>query len=123
MKLSSICQAIDEQAIERAKRLGMERDALPNLPVVKKFATIVTGVRRSGKSTLLDQWTHTRSAKTLSVHFDDLRLSSFSPDDFLCYFSGLTHLSYKKFIIILLTSKPWTILAYSLVFGYLGKSV
>ena len=83
MKLSSICQAIDEQAIERAKRLGMERDALPSLPVVKKFATIVTGVRRSGKSTLLDQWTHTRSAKTLSVHFDDLRLSSFSPDDFL----------------------------------------
>lgn len=83
MKLSSICQAIDEQAIERAKRLGMERDALPNLPVVEKFATIVTGVRRSGKSTLLDQWTHKRSAKTLSVHFDDLRLSSFSSDDFL----------------------------------------
>ena len=47
----------------------------------------------------------------------------FSPDDFLCYFSGLTSLSYKKFLIILLTSKPWAILGYSLIFGYLGKSV
>ncbi|MDO4505396.1 MAG: VTT domain-containing protein [Spirochaetales bacterium] len=47
----------------------------------------------------------------------------FSPDDFLCYFSGLTHLSYKRFMIIILTAKPWTILAYSLIFGYLGKTV
>ncbi|MBQ0038940.1 MAG: TVP38/TMEM64 family protein [Treponema sp.] len=47
----------------------------------------------------------------------------FSPDDFLCYFSGLTTLSYKKFFIILLTSKPWAILGYSLIFGYLGKAV
>ena len=45
----------------------------------------------------------------------------FSPDDFLCYFSGLTTLSYKKFFMILVTSKPWTILAYSIIFGYLGK--
>lgn len=47
----------------------------------------------------------------------------FSPDDFLCYFSGLTNLTYKRFFIIILTAKPWTILAYSLIFGYLGKSV
>ena len=45
----------------------------------------------------------------------------FSPDDFLCYFSGLTGITYKKFFIIILTAKPWTILAYSLIFGSIGN--
>jgi hypothetical protein len=34
MKVSSICQAIDEQAAERKRRLGMPRDVLPQLPSV-----------------------------------------------------------------------------------------
>ena len=83
MKVSSICQAIDEQAAERKHRLGMPRDVLPQLPSVRNFATVVTGVRRSGKSTLLDQWTSKRGGNVVSVHFDDLRLASFSADDFL----------------------------------------
>ena len=83
MKVSSICQAIDEQAVERKRRLGMTRDVLPQLPAVRNFATVVTGVRRSGKSTLLDQWTSKSGGNVVSVHFDDLRLASFSADDFL----------------------------------------
>ena len=83
MKVSSICQAIDEQASERKRRLGMPRDVLPQLPYVRNYATVVTGVRRSGKSTLLDQWTSKNGGKAVSVHFDDLRLASCSPDDFL----------------------------------------
>ena len=83
MKVSSICQAIDEQSAERRRRLGMPRDVLPQLPSVRNFATVVTGVRRSGKSTLLDQWTSKNSGNVVSVHFDDLRLASFAPDDFL----------------------------------------
>ena len=83
MKVSSICQAIDEQASERKRRLGMPRDVLPQLPSVRNFATVVTGVRRSGKSTLLDQWTSKRGGNVVSVHFDDLRLASFSSNDFL----------------------------------------
>lgn len=42
-----------------------------------------------------------------------------SPDDFLCYFSGLTDMKFKRFAIIILTAKPWTILVYSLIFGNL----
>ena len=83
MKVSSICQAIDEQASERKRRLGMPRDVLPQLPSVRNFATVVTGVRRSGKSTLLDQWTSENGGNVVSVHFDDLRLASFSSNDFL----------------------------------------
>ena len=83
MKVSSICQAIDEQAAERKRRLGMPRDVLPQLPSVRNFATVVTGARRSGKSTLLDQWTSENGGNVVSVHFDDLRLASFSSNDFL----------------------------------------
>lgn len=39
------------------------------------------------------------------------------PDDFFCYFSGLTKMSAKKFIFIVLIAKPWCILLYSLIFG------
>jgi len=45
-------------------------------------------------------------------------LLPFVPDDFLCYFSGLVDMSPKKFIIIILTAKPWCILFYSFFFSY-----
>lgn len=39
------------------------------------------------------------------------------PDDFFCYFSGLTKMKFTKFAIIILVGKPWCILAYSLIFS------
>lgn len=42
------------------------------------------------------------------------------PDDFFCYFSGLTKMKIKKFITIILLGKPWCILAYSIVFAKLS---
>ncbi len=83
MTKSDIESAIDEQAKESALDLGMDRDALPHLPMLKKFATIVTGVRRCGKSTLLRQWAHSSKRSALSVLFDDLRLVDFTPQDFV----------------------------------------
>lgn len=41
------------------------------------------------------------------------------PDDFLCYFSGLIKMNSKKFIWIIILGKPWCILAYSIVFGWI----
>ena len=46
MKKSELTAAIDVQAVERKKRLGMPRMALPNVPSERKFATVVSGVRR-----------------------------------------------------------------------------
>ena len=37
-----------------------------------------------------------------------------SPDDLLCFLAGLSEMSLKKFVIIILTCKPWSILAYSM---------
>ena len=39
------------------------------------------------------------------------------PDDFFCYFSGLTKMQAKKFAAIIIVGKPWCILAYSLAFA------
>ena len=82
MTKSEIETAIDEQAAEVGLDLGMRRDAFQDLPCEKKFATILTGVRRCGKSTLLAQWAHDSGIRVLSVLFDDLRLMDFSPPDF-----------------------------------------
>ena len=82
MKLNDIRLAVQEQESYRKVHPGMVRDALPDLPSVEGFATIVTGVRRCGKSTLLGQWASRQDRPVLSVHFDDLRLSSFDTADF-----------------------------------------
>ena len=37
-----------------------------------------------------------------------------APDDFLCYLAGLTNMSYKKYILIIVLCKPLSILAYSM---------
>lgn len=41
-----------------------------------------------------------------------------APDDFLCYFSGLTGMSARRFIWIIVLAKPWCILGYSIFFAY-----
>ena len=83
MKKSDIEKVIDEQAEDRRANLGMERDALPSIPVEPKFATIVTGVRRCGKSTMLNQWIEACGRPSVAIHFDDLRLETFDTSDFL----------------------------------------
>ncbi len=37
-----------------------------------------------------------------------------TPDDLFCFLAGLTPMSLKKFLIIIITCKPWAILAYSM---------
>lgn len=74
--------AIEEQAVERKANLGMRRSALGAMPVQERFATIVTGIRRSGKSTLLNQWIESSGKRTTALLFDDLRTSTFEFDDF-----------------------------------------
>lgn len=39
------------------------------------------------------------------------------PDDFFCYFTGITKMSVKKFAVIIFLGKPWCILAYSVAFA------
>ena len=82
MLKAEIEAAIRAQADEADALAGMPREALPDLPAERNFATIVTGVRRCGKSTLLVQWAKQTRLRVVRVLFDDLRLMDFTTDDF-----------------------------------------
>ena len=44
------------------------------------------------------------------------------PDDYFCYFTGITKMSVRKFVTIIDLGKPWGIFVYSLIFsGSLGR--
>jgi uncharacterized membrane protein YdjX (TVP38/TMEM64 family) len=62
-------------------------------------------------------WVNTKKSYT-TVLFLSI-LMPLAPDDFLCYLSGLTGMSSRKFIWIIILAKPWCILGYSLFFDYL----
>lgn len=59
-----------------------------------------------------------RSKSYVAFLFLGMALPLF-PDDFFCYFSGLTKMQARKFALIIILGKPWCILAYSLAFAAL----
>lgn len=60
---------------------GFMRDALPHIPIADSFATIITGIRRCGKSTLLLQLLRKDYQEAVYLNFDDIRLSGFDTAD------------------------------------------
>lgn len=60
---------------------GFIREALGYIPLVDSFATIITGIRRCGKSTLLLQLLRKDYQDALYLNFDDIRLSGFETND------------------------------------------
>ncbi len=44
-----------------------------------------------------------------------------APDDFLCYLAGITRISVKKYILILVLLKPLTIASYSFLLTYIAS--
>lgn len=43
------------------------------------------------------------------------------PDDYLCYLTGVSKMTARKFIWIIVLGKPWCILAYSLGFSFISQ--
>ena len=62
--------------------LGVERDSLEKIILRIEFITIITGIRRSGKSTLMHQLIHQLDQDFAYFHFEDPRIFGFSVDDF-----------------------------------------
>ena len=63
------------------------------------------------------RWVNEKKSYTLVLFL--AILPPLAPDDFLCYFSGLTSMSARRFTWIILLGKPWCILFYSVFFAYL----
>ncbi len=77
-----------EEVIESQNAVWLKEDnstkceKLSEIKLHKGFASIITGIRRCGKSTLLRQLLPTVSGKILFLNFEDPRLSAFEKDDF-----------------------------------------
>lgn len=52
--------------------------------------------------------------KRFEIFFAIMIFLPVAPDDFLCYLAGISHISIKKFIAIILLGKPLAILMYSM---------
>ncbi len=61
---------------------GVSRDILKKFSVPDKFAVILTGIRRCGKSTLLYQLQSDKYEDSFYLNFDDNRLYGFDASDF-----------------------------------------
>lgn len=59
------------------------------------------------------------SSKSYAAFMFIATLLPLFPDDYLCYLSGLTKMTAKKFIWIIILGKPWCILAYSIGFSFI----
>jgi hypothetical protein len=64
------------------KALGITRSALQHIPEVENYATIITGIRRCGKSTILLQLLKAKSIEAIYLNWEDIRLAGFETDDF-----------------------------------------
>ena len=82
IRQEEIALVIDSQIESFLKKdTGFIRDALSEIPVADSFATIITGIRRCGKSTLLLQLLHKDYQSAIYLNFDDIRLSGFETSD------------------------------------------
>lgn len=77
--LAEVIESQKENLLKSSK--GVLRDKLKEIKLSKKYATVITGIRRSGKSTLLRQLI-TKHKKFHYLNFEDIRLFSFKPNDF-----------------------------------------
>jgi uncharacterized protein len=94
----------------------VERSALSKVPSIDSFATIITGIRRCGKSTLLLQVLRSKFNEALFLNFEDIRLVGFEPSDFIRLQNELDHRAIKTLFFdeIQLTEK-WEIFVHQLL--------
>ncbi len=64
------------------ERVYTARVSIPDIAFLPGFATVISGVRRSGKSTLLRMIYQQEEGRFTYLHFDDPRLLEFTTDDF-----------------------------------------
>lgn len=84
IRQEEISSTIDSQKEEFVlKSTLLEREELNNISVLDSFATIITGIRRCGKSTLLLQYLKKQKGNLIYFNFDDIRLSEFETSDFI----------------------------------------
>jgi predicted AAA+ superfamily ATPase len=85
-----------QQLTFQAKASKVNREALTNVKVLPSFATIITGLRRCGKSTLMLQLINSQNEKILYINFEDIRLADFDSSDFIRLLQVIDEMGAKK---------------------------
>ena len=94
---NELIDVIESQQITfQAKASKVNREALTNVKVLPSFATIITGLRRCGKSTLMLQLINSQNEKILYINFEDIRLVDFDPSDFIRLLKVIDEMGAKK---------------------------
>lgn len=84
MRQDQLSVVIDaQQRVFLNKQDLLIREALQNVPIVDNYATIITGIRRCGKSTLLLQLLKSKYTEVIYLNFEDIRLVAFNIEDFI----------------------------------------
>lgn len=81
---SQIEQVVENQSrLYNAKKSDVQRECVNQINPLDGFANIITGLRRCGKSTLMQQVAKRYPKKdVLFLNFEDINLTGFEADDF-----------------------------------------
>ena len=80
----TISEVIEIQAgLYESKAIGTPRTALDELKLYDSFTLIICGIRRCGKSTLLNQALRSKFSRPIFLNFEDPRLAAFELSDFI----------------------------------------
>lgn len=97
--------------------IGISAGSIISFLLAKRYGVeLVRKMVPMEKYQKLVDWVNTKKSYTLILFL--AILLPLAPDDFLCWFSGLTGMATRRFVWIIIAAKPWCILAYSLVFGH-----
>lgn len=85
IRQEQLAVVIDAQKLEFvSKDSELEREVLNDIPIIESYTTIITGIRRCGKSTILLQLLKKKKYKNaIYFNFEDIRLAGFDTSDFL----------------------------------------
>lgn len=83
LRQDQLAKIIDSQKDDLLKdSSSISREKIAEVPDLESFATLVTGIRRCGKSTLLHQLILQKYQEAFFLNFEDIRLAGFDVSDF-----------------------------------------
>lgn len=118
LRQNQIAQVIDIQEATYKPRHGeILREQLPHIKNVSEYASIITGMRRAGKSTLFRQIATSKKYQHVTyLNFDDIRLTGFEADDFNRLYKEIrTRESKELFFDEIQLVKGWEIFIHQLL--------
>lgn len=86
MKQDEIFQIAEEQNNNLAtvdNSITVKRELWSQLPVIRTHALVISGIRRCGKSTLMQQFMQENFKDFFFLNFEDIRLYNFETKDFI----------------------------------------